>query len=344
MNKTYDRLFWLWILAFSLKVAGATADVSWHFMYLRERFAIPHVVNLVGDGLAFGLLIYQLLTRRYIEKSGFRLTWVGMVLFLVAAPFDDWWHRTFGLDLTSWSPPHYLLYTGTALMILGCMRMLLGARDRISARAFLPMMALLSLFLVEDVVFPLGQQEYGAVVLWLVEQGRWVASPDLMALVKDPWYHAYGMLPPWLYPVYLVSGYAFALGIARAMTGHAWGATIGSGLYFAYRWIARFLLGAIGLPVSFIPLFVIGIAVIIDLMARVADWRIRIPALAALATGYTWLCGWIAHGRIAYLPLWPMDSWPLALGAALFGVALATGVSAWLARPVKARKPASLAA
>jgi hypothetical protein len=41
-------------------------------------------------------------------------------LSFLGAPFDAWWHATFGLDLTIWSPPHLHLLIGTVLATLAC--------------------------------------------------------------------------------------------------------------------------------------------------------------------------------------------------------------------------------
>jgi hypothetical protein len=41
-------------------------------------------------------------------------------LSFMGAPFDAWWHETFGLDLTIWSPPHLHLLFGTVLAALAC--------------------------------------------------------------------------------------------------------------------------------------------------------------------------------------------------------------------------------
>lgn len=42
-------------------------------------------------------------------------------LSFLGAPFDAWWHETYGLDLSSWSPPHIHLIVSTVIVILGCM-------------------------------------------------------------------------------------------------------------------------------------------------------------------------------------------------------------------------------
>lgn len=328
------QLLWLWVLAFGLKLIGATADASWHFKYLRETLAIPHVINIIGNFVGFGLLIYQLVNRRFLDKKGFWVTWWGAVFFIVAAPLDDLYHRLYGLDLTSWSPPHYALYFGTFLMLLGCLRMTVGLRTKLPPRFYLWVAGLLAFFLMEDVAFPMVQQEYGSIVIMLNELGLWQPAPDLLAMVKDVYLHAYGFLPNWLYPVYLVGSYLFTMSLARHLTGLRWGATLTTGLYLGFRVLSRLILGGLmGLPVSYVPFFILAAAVMVDLFARQADWRIRLPLTAVAGTGLVWLAGWISPMVVEYTPLWPMDAWPMALGAAVLGLALAGVVSQWLAEP-----------
>src|SRR3712207_6946581 len=46
----------------------------------------------------------------------------GIGMFLIAVPIDILNHRINGLDITSWSPSHALLYLGTAIMLAGALR------------------------------------------------------------------------------------------------------------------------------------------------------------------------------------------------------------------------------
>src|SRR5262245_59152570 len=38
-------VFRLWLVAFALKMLGSTWDMSWHFKWLRDDFAPPHLLN-----------------------------------------------------------------------------------------------------------------------------------------------------------------------------------------------------------------------------------------------------------------------------------------------------------
>jgi hypothetical protein len=49
---------------------------------------------------------------------------------LVSAPFDNWWHNAYGLDVKILSPPHSLLELGVTCVQLGGMLLILGCRNR----------------------------------------------------------------------------------------------------------------------------------------------------------------------------------------------------------------------
>ncbi|HEX6289561.1 MAG TPA: hypothetical protein VFZ66_10240 [Herpetosiphonaceae bacterium] len=54
------------------------------------------------------------------ENPALVMVIVANSLSFTGAPFDAWWHETFGLDLTIWSPPHLHILLGTVLAALGC--------------------------------------------------------------------------------------------------------------------------------------------------------------------------------------------------------------------------------
>ena len=46
---------------------------------------------------------------------------LGCGAMLTSAPFDDWWHNAYGLDVRIVSPPHILLGYGMLGIILGAL-------------------------------------------------------------------------------------------------------------------------------------------------------------------------------------------------------------------------------
>jgi hypothetical protein len=67
---------------------------------------------------------------------GFRAplgAWVciwGAFAMITSAPFDDWWHNAYGLDVKIVSPPHMLLAAGIAAIQCGAMLMALACQNR----------------------------------------------------------------------------------------------------------------------------------------------------------------------------------------------------------------------
>ncbi len=51
---------------------------------------------------------------------GYHLAAYNITLTVLAAPIDDLWHRTFGLDVTLWSPSHLLGLVGGILNAVAC--------------------------------------------------------------------------------------------------------------------------------------------------------------------------------------------------------------------------------
>ena len=53
---------------------------------------------------------------------------------LTSAPFDDWWHNTYGLDVKILSPPHAVLAAGIGAIQIGAMLMALAWQNRSAGR------------------------------------------------------------------------------------------------------------------------------------------------------------------------------------------------------------------
>jgi hypothetical protein len=104
-------------------------DVAWHKSVGRDEFWTPGHTTMAVGGLLFGLagLWEIVLTSRagasrrrdasarilglHGPVGAFLLVWANIAM-LASSPFDDWWHKTYGLDLNFVTPPHLLLMTG----------------------------------------------------------------------------------------------------------------------------------------------------------------------------------------------------------------------------------------
>ncbi len=111
-------------------ITGLIWDICWHLSIGRDGlFSPPHLVIYLGavvSGLFSG---YEVLRNTFAgseaEKSKHVKIWGffysslgalfciwGALMMLTSAPFDDWWHNTYGLDVQILSPPHTVLALG----------------------------------------------------------------------------------------------------------------------------------------------------------------------------------------------------------------------------------------
>jgi hypothetical protein len=104
-------------------------DVAWHADLGRDKdlFTPPHLMILIGL-ISFGLAALVSVIFATIEKAETGFTVFGLrvpygalpmgILSLGATigfPLDDLWHRTYGIDVTMWSPTHLIMIGGAVL-------------------------------------------------------------------------------------------------------------------------------------------------------------------------------------------------------------------------------------
>lgn len=128
-------------------VVGLLWDISWHKTIGRDTFwSPPHLLEQLGAivaGVSCGWLVLRTTfagTAEQRETSvrfwGFRGplgAWVtiwGTFLMIASAPFDDWWHNAYGLDVEIVSPPHMVLGLGMVSVQLGAMLLGLAVQNR----------------------------------------------------------------------------------------------------------------------------------------------------------------------------------------------------------------------
>ena len=331
---TQQELRWLygaWLVAFALKMVGSSWDVSWHFRWLRDDLAPPHLLNSVGTVVVVALVLLSSYTGYGVDRRALRLMQWGIGLFLVAIPLDIANHRVNGLDITSWSPTHALLYIGTAVMLAGALRGWWLYAEPGRPRVLVALG--LWLFSVENVVFPDQHQEYGVLSLSAFRAGHTYAEPSLLDFAASQGQTADQFMlpvPPWVHPAWTVCAGLLALLVARRVVGLRWTATLVAGAYLAYRGVMEGLLVATGFPPSAPPVMLLAGAVVVDLAVtrRVPGW-----AAGVLATGATALAALLQHA-VAVIPPWQWTALPLvAVGSAVLWTAVdRLARSAWLAR------------
>jgi len=138
---------WCATLAVTSATVGGYWDISWHSSIGRDTFWTPaHLaIQLCGvlAGIAFGYLILHTtfaknspLAPASVHIFGFRApigafiaSWGGIAM-LTSAPFDNWWHDAYGIDVKIVSPPHILLIMGIYSVVIGTLVLLAGHMNR----------------------------------------------------------------------------------------------------------------------------------------------------------------------------------------------------------------------
>lgn len=262
-----SSLLWFWILAFFLKAAGASWDASYHFKHLRELTQISHIVNIIGFILACILWLYMWRNAAANDRAALKISGWGFLIFFVAIPFDDLWHRTYGIDLTTWSPPHFALYLGTMIMLAGLIYQVQIDywKNLISRGTKLTLQTLLVTFVMEDFWFPLLQQEQGVIALDLYIKGKTIASEDVLQFLTNPESQIYGGIPFWLYPMYSCFVITVVFTLAKRFLHYKFSATSVVASYLLFRTIADQIYAAAVYPQSTVPYFIFLSAILFDL-------------------------------------------------------------------------------
>lgn len=136
------------LASFSIMI-GLVWDISWHTSIGRDGLlSAPHLAIYFGGVLAgvfSGIRVLQLTfagspAQRnesvrfwgvFYGSLGTLFCIWGAFAMLTSAPFDDWWHNTYGLDVTILSPPHTVLLLGMVTIQLGAMVSVLSRRNRL---------------------------------------------------------------------------------------------------------------------------------------------------------------------------------------------------------------------
>ncbi len=135
------------LLASTSVVLGVIWDISWHRTIGRDTFWTPAHLAIYLGGVVAGLTCGWLALKTTFAGSfedraasvrfwGFRApfgAWVciwGAIAMVTSAPFDDWWHNAYGLDVKIISPPHMVLAAGIAAIQCGAMLMALAWQNR----------------------------------------------------------------------------------------------------------------------------------------------------------------------------------------------------------------------
>ncbi|HZF10796.1 MAG TPA: hypothetical protein VFE33_18565, partial [Thermoanaerobaculia bacterium] len=128
-------------------ILGVIWDISWHRSIGRDTFWTPAHLAIYTGGIVAGLTCgWVALTTTFAGSDadrgtavrfwGFRApfgAWVciwGAFAMVTSAPFDDWWHNAYGLDVKIISPPHMVLAAGMIAIQLGTLLLAVSWANR----------------------------------------------------------------------------------------------------------------------------------------------------------------------------------------------------------------------
>jgi hypothetical protein len=222
---------WCSAIAVTSTAVGLYWDISWHTSIGRDTFWTPaHLCIHFGAILAGLSSTYLILTttfgkNRAKQESSIKIwgfygplgtfvsLWGGLTM-LTSAPFDDWWHNAFGLDVQILSPPHVVLIMGIFILGLGGLFLIVAEMNRANEetraklnRIFLHVGCMLTILLL----------------MLITEYTSYIESHSAI------YYRALALAMP----IVLV-------GIARA-SGYKWAATKVAGIYFVLWLLALWL-------------------------------------------------------------------------------------------------------
>jgi hypothetical protein len=128
-------------------LVGIVWDISWHSTIGRDTFWTPAHICIHFGGTLGGFVCGWLVLRATffgaeedraaaVRVWGFRGplgAWVtiwGALAMLTSAPFDNWWHDAYGLDVEILSPPHSVLAAGMYFHVVGGLLLVLSLQNR----------------------------------------------------------------------------------------------------------------------------------------------------------------------------------------------------------------------
>jgi len=135
---------WVGVAAVTSSTVGGQWDLAWHRSIGRDSFWTPAHVAVYACGVMAAIvclwLAFVCTTGRSnvgsIKVLGLRaplgvfiVGWGGVAM-LTSAPFDNWWHNAYGVDVKVISPPHMVLLVGMRAVTVGTLVLILAAMNR----------------------------------------------------------------------------------------------------------------------------------------------------------------------------------------------------------------------
>jgi hypothetical protein len=268
---------WCMVAGLVSGTIGGHWDISWHMSIGRDTFWTPAHILIQLAALLVGIAgASMILSATFGTESashtasvkvwGFRgplgafiAIW-GCAAMLTSAPFDNWWHNAYGLDVKIVSPPHTLLSLGSFAIKVGVLALIAGLMNRAVANVHRTLMWL-AVYVGASCVSQMGT---------LLTEATWPVN-----MHSARCYTAVAMLIP---PALVGTSWAL---------NRRWACTLVSGCYtlvaLAFEWILPLFpatpkLGPVYQPIRHLvplhfPLLLIVPAVALDLLwSKTEDW------------------------------------------------------------------------
>jgi hypothetical protein len=268
------KYYRLWVTAFLLKFIGSAWDASYHFKYLFEEYSIPHIVNFSGFALGAFLLVKEWRQQHYMDRFSRNLITIGYALFLIGIPLDFSYHIAYGIDLTTWSPTHFIYYIATDIMIIGVWRGFYNFKEN-------------------------GAISYNQYI-----HHQSIASKEILALISNPASQIFGGIPEWVYPIYSVAMVSLLTVFVIRLLGDYIIPVMATALYLLLRFVGKTIFLAVHYPTSYVPITLLFIP-IFYLVFRREGW------LAGLAGTVCYFLALFAINRFGLLITPPVKLWEL---------------------------------
>ena len=297
-SKSVPWYVWFGGLAVTSASIGGAWDVSWHRSIGRDTFWTPAHLAIQACGVMAAIICGYLMLVNTFGRSGklkaasvnvlgfraplgaFIAAWGGIAM-ITSAPFDNWWHSAYGLDVKIVSPPHTLLILGMRAVSVGILFLILAAMNRAA---------------VEETQS--GQQTFKTLQLLFLYVGGLIVSGQMFFLMEYTW-------DVKLHSAIAYIAMAIALPLVFAMLWQAsrykWAATAAAAVYMIFV-IAEILifplfpaqpkLGPVFNPVTHLipakfPVLIVVPALALDLLwQRTRAWR---PWQVALVSGFLFI-------------------------------------------------------
>jgi hypothetical protein len=284
---------WFGALAVTSASIGGAWDVSWHRSIGRDTFWTPAHLAIQACGVMAAIICgYLMLVNTFGDSAklkaasvnvlGFRAplgafiaAWGGIAM-ITSAPFDNWWHAAYGLDVKIVSPPHTLLILGVRAVSVGILFLILAAMNRAASDAT-----------------PAGEKTFKRLQRLFLYVGGLIVSGQMFFLIQYTWdVQLHSVLP------YIAMGIAVPLVLAllSQASRYKWAATTAASVYMLFAigeililplFPAQPKLGPVFNPVTHFvpakfPILIFVPALALDLLwQRTSGWKTWKVALAS---------------------------------------------------------------